>query len=194
MNYSLTVVCRGPQLKRVVVTSSVVAISDMTDNGVLDESHWNERSIAEVHEKGRASTQKYLASKSLAEKGELEDVLYLVIIATTNDVLFAAALEFVKKNGSSLTWDLVTTHPSYVFGPVLHEVSSPSALNFSAGMFYDVLFTNKKSLAELEGTRGSWVDVRDVAEGHVRALEVPAAGGQRFILSGGTFIWQDWCT
>lgn len=61
-------------------------------------------------------------------------------------------------------------------------------------MFYDALFTNKKSLAELEGVQGSWVDVRDIADGHVRALEVPAAGGQRFILNGGFFIWQDWCT
>lgn len=32
-----------------------------------------------------------------------------------------------------------------------------------------------------------WVDVRDVALAHVRALETPAAGGERFLLVGGHF-------
>lgn len=161
----------GPQLKRVVVTSSAAAILDMTATGVLDESHWNEASIIDVREKGSASTQKYFASKTLAEK---------------------AAWEFVEKNKSSLTWDLVTTQPTVVFGPILNEVSSPSALNVSTGMLYNALFTGKNSLAVPEGLLPPWVDVRDTAEGHVRALEVPEAGGQRFILSTSTFIWQDW--
>lgn len=30
-----------------------------------------------------------------------------------------------------------------------------------------------------------WVDVRDVALAHVRAIEVPEAGGQRFFVTGG---------
>lgn len=38
----------------------------------------------------------------------------------------------------------------------------------------------------------AWVDVRDVSEAHVLALEVPAAGGERIIVSGGSpFVWQD---
>lgn len=60
-------------------------------------------------------------------------------------------------------------------------------------MFYDALISKTKSPEDLKGAQGEWVDVRDVGEGHVRALEVPEAGGQRFILSGGAFIWQDWC-
>ena len=35
------------------------------------------------------------------------------------------------------------------------------------------------------------MDVRDVALAHVRALEVPEAGGQRFITAGGAYCWQD---
>ena len=35
------------------------------------------------------------------------------------------------------------------------------------------------------------MDVRDVALAHVRAIEVPEAGGNRFITSGGAFILQD---
>ncbi len=36
-----------------------------------------------------------------------------------------------------------------------------------------------------------WVDVRDVAQGHVLALSVPAAGGERICLVAGDFVWQD---
>lgn len=32
-----------------------------------------------------------------------------------------------------------------------------------------------------------WVDVRDVALAHVRAIEVPEAGGQRFFVTAGHF-------
>ena len=32
-----------------------------------------------------------------------------------------------------------------------------------------------------------YVDVRDIGEAHARALEVDEAGGERFIISAGTF-------
>ena len=32
---------------------------------------------------------------------------------------------------------------------------------------------------------GCWIDVRDVSEAHVLALEKEAAGGERIIISGG---------
>jgi len=42
-------------------------------------------------------------------------------------------------------------------------------------------------------TEGSnWVDVRDLADAHLKALEVAEAGGQRFIVDAGSFKWQDW--
>lgn len=38
-----------------------------------------------------------------------------------------------------------------------------------------------------------FVDVRDVAELHVRALLAPEAGGQRIIIAGHTITWQHIC-
>lgn len=61
-------------------------------------------------------------------------------------------------------------------------------------LFYEAIFTKKKTPEELSGVQGSFVDVRDVARAHVRALEVEGAGGQRIITSAGEFIWQDWRT
>ena len=61
----------GPQLKRIVVTSSCAAVANPEDRGELDERTWNESNIREIEEKGREASQvgKYRASKSLAEKG-----------------------------------------------------------------------------------------------------------------------------
>lgn len=38
----------------------------------------------------------------------------------------------------------------------------------------------------------AWVDARDVAEAHVRSLEVEAAGGERIMICAGQMVWQDW--
>jgi nucleoside-diphosphate-sugar epimerase len=42
----------------------------------------------------------------------------------------------------------------------------------------------------LGGFSGNLVDVRDVALGHVLALEQEHAGGQRYITSNGRFTWN----
>ena len=80
-----------------------------------------------------------------------------------------------------------------VFGPVLHQVSSPSALNTSVKDFYDAIIARTKPASVLESFQGSWIDVRDVAEAHVRSLEKEDAGGKRFIITSGNFVWQDFC-
>lgn len=38
--------------------------------------------------------------------------------------------------------------------------------------------------------QGSWVDARDIAQAHIKAIEVPEAGGDRFIISAGNFVWR----
>ncbi|KAH8109991.1 hypothetical protein DFH11DRAFT_1746818 [Phellopilus nigrolimitatus] len=48
----------------------------------------------------------------------------------------------------------------------------------SVALFYEAILAQKKTPEELAKVQVSWVDVRDVSLGHVRALEVPAAGGQ----------------
>lgn len=62
----------GPQLNRVTVLSSCASVSNPTDEGILNESNWNEDNIVEIKEKGKDASQaaKYRASKSLAEKCE----------------------------------------------------------------------------------------------------------------------------
>ena len=76
---------------------------------------------------------------------------------------------------------------SKVFGPIIHEVTDEGSLNTSCALFLNVL----KGGVSDEGiakSAGCWVDVRDLAEAHVRAIQVEEAGRSRYILSAG------WCS
>jgi len=116
-----------------------------------------------------------------------------------------AAWDFYHKNKASINWDLVVITPPYVFGvrgdhsllllfklpahrgdlwqPVIHEVEDPASLNVSAAFWYEHVVKQKR--AERSGRTESWIDIRDLAEAHVRALVRPEAAGERFIVSAG---------
>ena len=78
--------------------------------------------------------------------------------------------------------------------PAIHEISKPEELNWSALEFYKTVASldmGGKPKEIILSRRACWVDVRDVAEGHVRALETEAAGGKRFIISAGSLCVQE---
>lgn len=102
-----------------------------------------------------------------------------------------AAWNFVETHKGKIGWDLVALCPSFVYGPILHEVHSPEKLNATMNEFANVVF---KGQPRPSGFQSAWVDVRDVAAAHGLALEKEEAGGKRFLLNGGMFVWQDFCT
>ena len=60
------------RVKRVVVTSSVAAVSGIPSNPPgYTEADWNDDAVNDVRQKGRnaSNLQKYRASKTLAERG-----------------------------------------------------------------------------------------------------------------------------
>ncbi|GJE86762.1 NAD dependent epimerase/dehydratase family protein [Phanerochaete sordida] len=163
----------GAAVRRVVVTSSVAAVLTPDPEHVrhFSEADWNEHSVREI-EKGSAASpgDMYLASKTLAER---------------------AAWQFVAENKGAVGFDLVTICPPYVYGPFLHEVKNPESLNTSALEFFNSVVKGDKTKEQLTTISGAWVDVRDVATAHVRALQKEAAGGERIITSAGSWVWQD---
>ncbi|KAF8879133.1 D-lactaldehyde dehydrogenase [Infundibulicybe gibba] len=168
---------RSELLKRIVITSSVAAIQafNYTSEPVIrSETYWNNEVLALVEEKGRDAPgeSKYGASKTLAEQ---------------------AAWSFVNKHKHEISWDLVCTHPPFVFGPCLHEMATPADLGLTAGEWYMKMilgnFTSKDPPIPKDRP---WIDVRDVATAHVLALEKPEAGGERIILCAGPSVWQEW--
>jgi nucleoside-diphosphate-sugar epimerase len=88
----------GNNLKRLILTSSAVAILEVTTvPRVFTESSWNEAAVEAVKTKGSAAGpfMIYSASKTLAEK---------------------AAWEFVATHNSEISWDLAVVNPSLILG------------------------------------------------------------------------------
>ncbi|KAJ6452663.1 hypothetical protein C8R45DRAFT_1083348 [Mycena sanguinolenta] len=159
----------GTSVKRVVVTSSCASVLNVSPTPqVLSELDWNDQAVQEVQEKGRSATNaaKYRTSKTLAER---------------------AAWDFAKKYKDEIGWDVTVLNPPLVLGPIIHDISSPETLNTSARSMY-LAFTKP----EASSGGGCWIDVRDLALAHVRALEKEEAGGERIIIAAGAFAWQDW--
>ncbi|RPD63136.1 NAD(P)-binding protein [Lentinus tigrinus ALCF2SS1-7] len=163
----------GKGIKRIVITASCATVLEYgPEPRVFSEKDWNERSIREVNEKGRAAApgDKYCASKILAER---------------------AAWDFHKQHKNEIAWDVTVLNPPFVFGPVLHEVDKPENLNQSVKVWWDAVVAGQFSNEDLANNGDVWVDVRDLATAHVLAITTPEAGGERVIVCSGPFKWQD---
>eukprot|EP00051_Salpingoeca_urceolata_P022986 m.384035 g.384035 ORF g.384035 m.384035 type:complete len:357 (+) comp20048_c0_seq8:3246-4316(+) len=104
----------------------------------------------------------YVKSKTLAEK---------------------AAWEFVERLPAGQRLELCVINPGVTLGPLL----SP-ARGTSAELLLSLLNGRLPMLPQI-----SWsiVDVRDVADSHVRALTSPAAAGRRYLCVAGTCTFAD---
>ncbi|KAI1819195.1 NAD dependent epimerase/dehydratase [Xylaria intraflava] len=159
----------APTVKRVIITSSFAAILSeklLTDpSKTWSEADWN----PDPYERGLTGPPgtTYRVSKTLAEK---------------------TAWEFKEKENPN--FDIATINPPMVFGPVLHHLSSLASINTSNGNM--AALTVGKWKDELPPTGVYlWVDVRDVAKGHVEAMERPEAGGNRFFMTAGHYANKD---
>lgn len=90
-----------------------------------------------------------------------------------------AAWDFIEREGRGL--ELSVVNPVGVFGPVL-----------GADYATSILFVQRLMDGELPGLPRMCfgvVDVRDVADMHLRAMTHPAAKGERFLAVAGDFLW-----
>ncbi len=90
-----------------------------------------------------------------------------------------AAWDFIAKEGGSL--ELSVVNPVGVFGPVLGPDYSTSILLVQRLM--------DGAMPGCPRLRFGVVDVRDVADLHIRAMTNPAAKGERFLAVAGDFMW-----
>jgi nucleoside-diphosphate-sugar epimerase len=139
---------RDAGVKRVVLTSSVVAITQghPAMDAAYDETQWTN-----VDGPGAGA---YAKSKTLAER---------------------AAWDFMAREGGAL--ELSVVNPDAIFGPLITPQISTSVL-----LVKQVLEGGMPALPRL------WlgaVDVRDVADLHLRAMTAPEAKGERFIAVAG---------
>ena len=76
--------------------------------------------------------------------------------------------------------------------PTVNDPASPAALPSTAGLFFQQFFTVRDAAYSYPAAQ-NYIDVRDIADAFVRALETPAAGGERIIVASRTFhpAWSD---
>jgi nucleoside-diphosphate-sugar epimerase len=140
---------RTQSVKRVVLTSSVVAIygdareSRDVPGGVFTDEHWNTTSSVDH--------QPYPYSKTVAEQ------------------------EAWRYQKAQDRWDMVTIHPGLVLGPALTSASDSASLSTMKQFTDGTLLTGAPAL-----TMGV-VDVRDVADAHLRAGFTPEAHGRYIV-------------
>ncbi|MFV8052058.1 SDR family oxidoreductase [Mycobacterium sp. 48b] len=145
----LDAVDRTQSVKRVVLTSSVVAIygdareSRDVPGGVFTEEHWNTTSSVDH--------QPYPYSKTVAEQ------------------------EAWRYQQAQNRWGMVTIHPGLVLGPSLTSASDSASLGTMKQ------FTDGSLLAGAPALTMGVVDVRDVADAHLRAGFTPEANGRYIV-------------
>lgn len=159
----------APTVKRVIVTSSFAAVLDekhLSDGShTFTEESWNPVGTQDLH---ASPTTAYRLSKTLAEK---------------------AAWDFVAREQPG--FDLATICPPVVFGPVAHHLASPGDINTSNERAAALVTGRWNGGIPATGPVTVWVDVRDAALAHIRAMERPEAGGRRHLTIGGRFRNRD---
>lgn len=168
----------GTSLQRMIFTSSSAAIRHYSALPItLSEADWNDECEARVSSLGRTAEpqDKYSVSKIMAEK---------------------ALWEFSEEHKGDLNWDITALNPPCIFGPVTAEPISaagpnPPQATSSRNWFDAVVNGDFMGLSPLEAPGHAWVNVRNIAEAHIRALEKPEAGGKRIVVACGSFVWQD---
>lgn len=170
----------APTVKRVVITSSFAAIVNGKQHPkVYSEKEWNPVTWEEALD----HSQVYRASK-VSDTGRSAWVNASAKSVPYQTFAEKAAWAFVEKEKPN--FDIATINPPLVFGPIVHYLNSLEAINTSNQRIRNLIQGQMKEKIAPTGTF-LWVDVRDVALAHVRAIEVPEAGGERFFVTAGFF-------
>jgi nucleoside-diphosphate-sugar epimerase len=136
---------------------------------MYSEQDWNPLTMEDALKDMRSS---YRVSKLFAEK---------------------AAWEFMEKEKPAFS--LTTICPTFVFGPVTQPISGLDQLNTSSKRIYDFIAGNcRDKIPDTGISFFLWIDVRDLALAHIRAIEMGAAANRRYLLTAGHFnnreIWE----
>ncbi|KAL6851828.1 NAD(P)-binding protein [Trichoderma novae-zelandiae] len=157
----------GKDVKRVVVTSSHASVADVSQGKragyVYNEKDWNPITYEEAADPSTDGVTAYCASKALAER---------------------AVWKWAEEHPDA-PFAVVTITPPWIFGPYATELTSTKHISESVRLIYNLL--GAKQVPEFDF--GGYADVREVSAAHLLALEVPAAGGERFWV-GQSLRWQ----
>ncbi|KAG8928105.1 methylglyoxal reductase (NADPH-dependent) gre2 [Tulasnella sp. 419] len=162
----------GSTVKRVEITSSVAAVTAKAEGKrTFTDKDWNDTTVQYVEREGANAFPPaiYGASKVLAER---------------------AAWDFLAANKDSISFDITTVCPTWIFGPMLTKLETFKDVVSSNEVFFNALRPEKNG-EEATKLEGGLVDVRDLGKLSVDLLTQEKAGNERFLASGHEFSWQD---
>ncbi|KAJ5111613.1 methylglyoxal reductase (NADPH-dependent) gre2 [Penicillium argentinense] len=163
----------APSIQKVIVTSSFASIinsykANCWVDHIYSEEDWNPIIPSDAH---LNPLNGYRASKTFAER---------------------ACWEFHKRENPPFS--LVTLCPTLMFGPVIHPLCNLDELNTSNQRIRNFMAGEYK--AEMPDTGTSfflWIDVRDAAMAHIKAMETSGVVNERFLLTAGYFCNKEIC-
>ncbi|KJK67585.1 NAD dependent epimerase/dehydratase family protein [Aspergillus parasiticus SU-1] len=157
-----------PQIKKVIIVSSVLALVPPTalqQKEVFVKDNTNEVIPIDmptvIPEGPRGHGLKYSASKICAHQ---------------------ATRDFLARQNPHFT--IITLHPTFVLGESLVQ-ETPEGIDGINALFWNSLRSEKPTMPNV------WVDVRDVAEAHLRALKTGIPSGTEFLLSAPAASWEE---
>ncbi|CUA76400.1 one of five C, albicans genes similar to a set of S. cerevisiae reductase-like genes, including stress-induced methylglyoxal reductase GRE2 (YOL151W) [Rhizoctonia solani] len=159
----------GSTVKRVVITSSIVAALSFQKAYQAKQTSWNEDIVKLVEEKGETLpwTMLYMYSKTLAEK---------------------AAWKWWSENEKHVDWDLATVNPCLMLGAPIHPVTSRDQLTSTNAVLSGIAAPHE----DLSERPWAIIHVRDVAAIHSALFERPGSvSGRRVLVVGSEPSWQD---
>jgi len=165
-------------LKRLTIMSSFASVVDLSKNPrggyTYTAEDWDPLTMEQAAQNGVLG---YHASKTFAER---------------------AAWEMWKeaKGKGEIGWDLVTFCPPMIYGPPVHEIHPElgvAGLNTSIKRLVTSIQGEDPDFKPKVATPGlpAWVDVRDVAQAHLRGLALDKGISERFLLCGGVDYFED---
>jgi nucleoside-diphosphate-sugar epimerase len=162
----------APTLKSVVVTGSVNALTtgapDELKNGPLTNESW----LSLTQEDARTAQNAYLSYCSGKKEGEL------------------ALWDFVKTTSPPPSFSVTVLLPALIFGPPIQPMQNGiKGLNYSTGVIYSLMNGSNKTVPPTSFP--SYIDVRDLADAHVKSLTTPEAANKRFLIGGASMTYTD---
>jgi nucleoside-diphosphate-sugar epimerase len=150
-------------LKSIAITGSINSITTGDDlaTRTLTNTSWNNITQAQAKEMNNPYIS-YCSSKKEAE---------------------LAVWEFVKNENPS--FGITVFLPALIFGPPIQPVKSVANLNFSVSLLYSLF--NGQNTTIPATPFPSYIDVRDLADAHVKALTTEGAKNKRFLIGGKLF-------
>ncbi|KAL5594331.1 hypothetical protein BROUX41_001271 [Berkeleyomyces rouxiae] len=152
----------GPSVRRVVLTSSSATIFNIKNH----DKTYNEDSYSPL---------------------TLEDAMTNPHFAYSTGKVFGerAAWKFIQDTNPK--FELATINNTYTFGPIQRFLTSARQINASNHRILAMIRGEMKHTLVPTGRIITYVDVRDVATAHVRAMTVPEAAGKRFFIVANYF-------